>query len=346
MKAAREVKLDNFHASHGWLGNFKRKHGIVSRRITNIVTRHEIDDYHMIQKSKQDFLLEYYHLLSDYTPSQVINTDQSGVEKELHSTRTLSTIGLKKIYGIVSSKNATTHSYTLQPSISLDGKVIGPILLCLQEVNGRMGEIVKKNLFKPTNVVITCSSSGKLTSSLVAYWRDKRLLPYIGKKCLLLSDSWGGQKDLKLYEKKACHDKEVIRLEIPKRTTNELQPMDCFYNRQVKNFIKKIYNRVALDKIQIHLYERNNIIKLVSLMHDQLSASVFEPMVKYSWFSAGLLKQNPSPFSTVNEICFPSMTSHEECELQKCVEGVFITCAHCSKKLCFQHFFISYHFHG
>ncbi|CAF1540353.1 unnamed protein product [Adineta ricciae] len=345
LKFAKEMKLDNFHASHGWLSNFKRKHGIVSRRITNIVTRHEIDDYRIVQQSKQYFLTEYYNSLPDYDPSEVINTDQSGVEKELHSTRTLSAVGLKKIYGIVSSKNATTHSYTIQPSISLDGKVVDPILLCLQEVNGKMGDTVKKNLFKPANVVITCSSSGKLTTSLVAYWRDKCLLPFIGKKCLLLSDSWAGQKDIKLYENKTCLGKDVVRLEIPKRTTSELQLLDCFYNRQVKNFIKKIYNRVALDKIPIHLYERNNISKLVSLMHNQLSASVFQPMVKYSWFVAGLLKQNPSPFSTINEICFPTITSHEQCELQSCGECVYITCAHCSKKLCFQHFFISYHFH-
>lgn len=346
LKTADEVKLNNFHASHGWLINFKRRHGIVSRRITNMVTRHDVENYNVVQKSKQDFLVQYYHLLSDYSPSEVINTDQSGVEKEVHSSRTLSAIGMKKVYGIVSSKNACTHSYTVQPSISLDGKVVGPILLCLQEINGRMGETVKKKLFKPANVVITCSSSGKLTSSLVAYWRDKCLLPNIGKRCLLLSDSWGGHKDQKLYEKKNCDGKEVLRLEIPKRTTSELQPLDCFYNRQMKNFIKKIYNRVALDQIPIHLYERNNIIKLVSLMHDQLSAPVFQLMVKYSWFSAGLLKQNPSPFSTVNEICFPSITSYEQCELQACVEGVFITCAHCSKKMCFNHFFIDYHFHG
>ncbi|CAM4855900.1 unnamed protein product [Rotaria socialis] len=33
------------------------------------------------------------------------------------------------------------------------------------------------------------SASGKLTPSLVAYWRDNCLLPSIGDKCLLLSDS-------------------------------------------------------------------------------------------------------------------------------------------------------------
>jgi hypothetical protein len=255
-------------------------------------------------------------------------------------------MGKKKIYGVVSSKNATTHSYTLQPSISLDGKVIGPILLCLQELHGKMGENVKKKLFKPKNVVITCSSSGKLTTSLVAYWRDQCLLPYIDKEILLLSDSWSGQTDSRLYDKKSCNGKKLFRLQIPKKTTSQLQPLDCFYNRQLKNFVKKVYDRVALDQLDIQLYQRNNIIKLVSLMHDQLSASIFQPMVQYSWYAAGLLKQNPAPFLSVNEVCFPRMTSHEQCQFLSCDEGVFITCAHCSEKLCFQHFFTSYHFHG
>ncbi|CAF1528770.1 unnamed protein product, partial [Adineta steineri] len=100
-----------------------------------MVTRHDIENSHVVQKSKQDFLIQYYRLLSNYNPSEIINTDQSGVEKEVYSSRTLSAIGMKTIYGIVSSKNANTHSYTIQPSISLDGKVVGPILLCLQEVN-------------------------------------------------------------------------------------------------------------------------------------------------------------------------------------------------------------------
>ncbi len=309
-------------------------------------TRHEIENSDEVEKSKKEFLLAYNKASSKYTASQIINTDQSGVEKEVHSTRTLSTKGEKKIFGIVASKNASTHSYTLQPSITLDGQVLGPVLLCLQEVNGKMDEIVKKNLFRPTNMVITCSSSGKLTSSLVTYWKENCLFPYISNKCLLLSNSWSGQTDPKHYHKKNCNGKDIFRLEIPRKTTSDLQPLDCFYNRQMKNFIEKLYNRVALDEIDIHLYERNNIIKLTSLVHDQLSAPVFRPMIKYSWFVAGLLKQNPSPFLTVNEVCFPPISGHEQCQSSGCEESVMVNCAHCSKKLCFEQFFISYHFHG
>ena len=106
-------------------------------------------------------------------PNEILNTDQVGIEKELHSTRTLSFQGEKKTLGSVASKNATMHSYTIQPTINLDGQLVGPMYLYLQEPNGNMGNIVKRRLFQVKNVIITCSSSGKLTNSLVKYWRDK-----------------------------------------------------------------------------------------------------------------------------------------------------------------------------
>ena len=122
-------------------------------------------------------------------PNEILNTDQVGIEKELHSTRTLSFQGEKRTLGSVASKNATMHSYTIQPTINLGGQLVGLMYLCLQEPNDRMGDIVKRCLFQAKNVVITCSSSSKLTNSLVKYWRDKILVPSIGRKTLLLLDS-------------------------------------------------------------------------------------------------------------------------------------------------------------
>ncbi|CAF4472282.1 unnamed protein product, partial [Rotaria sp. Silwood2] len=159
LKVAKDMTLNEFHASDGWVKNFKGRHGIVSRRVTNIVTKHESANLELIEKSKENFIKDFYTRSSHFRSSQILNTDQVGIEKEVHSTRTLSFGGEKKTFGAVASKHATTHSYTVQPMISLDGKQIGPILLCLQEPKGKMGEIVKQNLFEPSDVVITCSSS-------------------------------------------------------------------------------------------------------------------------------------------------------------------------------------------
>ena len=50
--------------------------------------------------------------VAQYEASEVINTDQSGIQPELHSTRILSHKEEKVTTGFVRSVNATTHSYT------------------------------------------------------------------------------------------------------------------------------------------------------------------------------------------------------------------------------------------
>ena len=65
--------------------------------------------------------------LLQYEASEVINTDQNGIQLELHSTRTLSHKRDKVTIGSVRSINAKTHSFTVQPTIALDGHLLSPL---------------------------------------------------------------------------------------------------------------------------------------------------------------------------------------------------------------------------
>ena len=76
------------------------------------------------------------------------NSDQSGFNLELHSGRTLTTKGSKKVTAIAQSINATTHCYAIQPVVNAEGKFISPMLSVFQEPSGGFGPIVKKKLFK------------------------------------------------------------------------------------------------------------------------------------------------------------------------------------------------------
>ena len=137
---------------------------------------------------------------------------------------------------------------------------------------------IKAKLFAASNVVVTCSSLGKLTGSLVEYWRDHVLRPFAPSKCLLISDYWPGQRDLKIYSAvQGCK-----RLEISAHTTSRIQPLDVNFNRQWKVLARRIFDHVQLDDIAINLSERNNIIQLNSLIHNQLSSPQFVPMIKYA----------------------------------------------------------------
>ena len=68
-------------------------------------------------------------------------------------------------------------------------------------------------------------------------------------------------------------------------------------------------------------------------------------MTKYFWYASRYITQDPSPFVNINEVCFPRITLHELCQQQPSNETAFITYSHCSKMLCFEHFFVQYHFH-
>lgn len=83
------------------------------------------------------------NLLPKYDPDYVINTDQSSIELELHSTRTLSFKGEKDTTLSVHSKNATTHSFTVRPCGSLSGKLVGPLFPCLKEPSGYLSKNVQ-----------------------------------------------------------------------------------------------------------------------------------------------------------------------------------------------------------
>ena len=167
-----------------------------------------------------------------------------------------------------------------------------------------MSENIKKDPFTASNVVATCSKPGKLTTSLVQY---NVLKPTIGnQKCLLLSDYWGGQYDETLY----ADLKYLKRLEIPKKTTAMVPLCDVYYSRQCEYLVRKMYHHVRLYDLNIHLTQRNNIIKLNSLVYNQLSSPKFYSMLQYSWFQSGYSMTNPGAFENVKEACFSFDDNH------------------------------------
>ena len=108
--------------------------------------------------------MQVQKILPKYNLDNIFNTDQSGPQLELFSNRTLDFEAEYLTLGKVQSINNTTHSYTAQPMIAMSGRQIGPFLLCLKEASGHLSDNIRKDLFTASNVVITCSKSGKLTT--------------------------------------------------------------------------------------------------------------------------------------------------------------------------------------
>ncbi|CAF2138878.1 unnamed protein product, partial [Rotaria magnacalcarata] len=117
------------------------------------------------------------------------------------STRMLTRTGEKTTMCSVKSMNAVTHSYTIMPIINMLGELVGPVFICLQEPNGRLGPRVKPSIYSSANIHVTCSKSGKLTKSHIQYLAEKVLRPSVSDDCLLLLDSWSGQTNPEIYSK-------------------------------------------------------------------------------------------------------------------------------------------------
>ena len=164
-----------------------------------------------------------------------------------------------------------------------------------------MSDNIKKNSFQVSNVIVTCSKSGKLSSSPVEYWIQNVLQLIVGNdKVLLLLDTWGGHTDQQLYSKM-----KHLRLEfIPKKTTAMIQPLDITFNCQYKHIVRTTYDHVHLYDIDCNLSQRNTVIKLTSLCCNQMCSKKFIPMHRYSWFQGGYLEKNPESYHNVEEFCF------------------------------------------
>jgi hypothetical protein len=96
--------------------------------------------------------------------------DQTGCNYEFHSIRTLSDKGEKCTVLAVKALYDCTHSYTVMPVIFKSGDIFPKILICFQEINGKFGPIVEKNLVLRDNIMLTCSRSGKMTKYHIKWW--------------------------------------------------------------------------------------------------------------------------------------------------------------------------------
>lgn len=163
--------------------------------------------------------------------------------------------------------------------------------------------------------------------------------PNVGQKSLLLLDSWSGHCSDIIQEMKPA-DKDVASMIIPKGTTGRIQPLDVYGFRIWKNFVRRFSDTVLLHNYDVNLHLRNNIIKLQSLVHNQLSSPRYKSLFQYAWFKSGYIDERLENFPNPVDFAF------DRCSVMKCsVCGAvpMIRCSWCKKAFCLKHFFHDHH---
>lgn len=341
MKEAKKVGHSSFKCSHTWIQRFKRRHRIRRRMITTFVTDKSIKAGKEVLKECNEFVNEVRKELQLYEPSKVFNTDQSGFNKELHTRATLAFIGTRRVEARVKSTSALTHSYTIQPLVSMNGTLHSPMLVVLQETNGVFGVHVRNSMKKPPNLVLKAGRSHIVTKQIVLEWFSEIYFPTAGERSLLLVDSLPAYKDRSVIDQLKPDGCDYEVMTIPAGGTGYIQPLDRLFFRQWKTFAKEIHDHIINEDIDINMFARDEIITLQSLIHNQFSNEMFRSYRIESWKLSGYLDSN-DPIINPVKYCF-DITG--DCDIHECEGYSMIRCSYCAKELCFKHFFEDFHTH-
>ncbi len=118
---AKQLNI-KFKASRKFILNLKRKFEIVGRKVTKYVSKKSLqlnnDKGLMIGNFRTNAMQEIQNYGNDY----ILNSDQTGFQYESISKRTLAKKGQKVVLLSIELMNATTHSFTIEPTITLPGK--------------------------------------------------------------------------------------------------------------------------------------------------------------------------------------------------------------------------------
>ncbi|XP_070529783.1 uncharacterized protein [Cardiocondyla obscurior] len=247
LEAKDQVDLPELKASKWWIWKFKNVHRIVSRKITTFRMRVTLESIENLRDIVESFISNVKSSIPVIGVEEIYNADESGFNLEIHSGRTLAKIEMKTVAATVQSVSAKTHSYTIMPIISASGNLLSPLYLVLKESTGTFGPRVKESLFRPVNIYIQASKSGKLTSEYFKTWFSEVYLPNTGRKSMLLLDSWTGHCPSQLQQL-ILKEKEVQFATILKKTTGMIQPLDVFGFRIWKNFTRTFSANVIFQE--------------------------------------------------------------------------------------------------
>jgi len=249
LKAQQEI-VPGFTASRTWVRKFKMAHNIVSRKVTKFVTKKSIKSKESLEVESNRFIENIKYYITRYGYENIYNSDQSGFQLEFHSGRSLAIQGTKKVECTAQSISAITHSYTIQPTISGDGRLLSPHFIVLKEPTGSFGPRVKETIFKENNIFVMASKSGKLTSHHFEIWLKEVYFPNVGSKSVLLLNSWTGHCPNIIAKNKPESAKDIVFLTVPAGTTGQRQPLDVYGFRLWKNFIKYFSDIVILSRFR------------------------------------------------------------------------------------------------
>ena len=163
-------------------------------------------------------------------------------------------------------------------------------------------------------------------------WLKNVYFPNLGYSSVLLIGSWSGHCPNAVKEATPPNKNVDVKI-IPKGTTGMIQPLEVFGFRVWKNYVRHFSDSVTLMNEDIELHKIKNIIKLQSLVHNQLSFFRYINLFKYSRHKSCYVDVKPDEFDNPVTFGFGN-DCNERCEVPDCSNSAIVRCL--------KHFFIDF----
>jgi len=209
-----------------------------------------------------------------------------------------------------------------------------------------MSETVEHNMFKPYNLIITWTKSGKLDKQKVELFYAKVLPRSVAKIffCCKIRELHQQVMYQSTNSEESFANKKVQLITLPPKTTGLIQPPDLLFFRPYKAFLRRISDIIVLEMIDFRISNRNNLLKLQSFIFNQFRGDRFKNMIKHSFYMAGYLFSKPRSYVDSVQFCFEFVPI--ECSKQECTNDAILKCAKCELHFCFIHLLVEvFHYH-
>ncbi|GAV03962.1 hypothetical protein RvY_14316 [Ramazzottius varieornatus] len=187
---------------------------------------------------------------------------QSGFGYEKRPGRTPDFVGAKHVLALTQSQSSMTHSYTVMMCVPPGVRKFLPVLfITLQEPNEIFGRLVKKSMFKASNLYVTASTSGKITMELYSFF------PHTNQRCIFLADSLSTFSDQETVEGVKPEELEHEMITIPPKVAGQIQPLDVLCFPMFTGCFRKVTNWIFLNNQPAQVHHRYVILKMHSLIY-------------------------------------------------------------------------------
>ncbi|KAK6040614.1 hypothetical protein COOONC_21879 [Cooperia oncophora] len=242
--------IDDFRASKSWVAKFVRQ--CCSRKVTHFVTSKSLRCRHDVEAEAEAFVKAVREEMKKYPRSAFRQRRSDSCEQG-------APVGSKQVMRLVHSVSSLTHSFTAMPVIYADGRLGEKLLVILPE---RGGVFPQCGHWQAPNLLVMAGKTHIMTKAQVPTFVEECVVGSSSPPLtILLVDSWSGFTDHSNVLSKVPDGKEVRLMTIPAGATALCQPLDVYFFRVFKRYIRRIYDHVAHHHPDF-TYNRDNILKV------------------------------------------------------------------------------------